>query len=76
MLDLGTRCRWVGKSHLIGDGVGPLDEVVERKIPSPHQESNPRTPIVQPDDDDDDDDDYSSSSSSSNLRREMSWSWS
>jgi len=22
--------------------------VVKRKIPSPHQESNPRTPIVQP----------------------------
>jgi hypothetical protein len=31
--------------------VGPrviLDVVVERKIPSPHQESNPRTPIVKP----------------------------
>jgi hypothetical protein len=31
--------------------VGPravLDAVVERKIPSPRQESNPRTPIVQP----------------------------
>jgi hypothetical protein len=30
--------------------VGPravLDAVVKRKIPSPHQESNPRTPIVQ-----------------------------
>jgi hypothetical protein len=29
--------------------VGPraiLDVVVKRKIPSPHQESNPRTPIV------------------------------
>jgi hypothetical protein len=25
-----------------------LDAVVKRKIPSPHQESNPRTPIVQP----------------------------
>jgi hypothetical protein len=31
--------------------VGPravLDVVVKRKIPSPHRESNPRTPIVQP----------------------------
>jgi hypothetical protein len=25
-----------------------LDAVAKRKIPSPHQESNPRTPIVQP----------------------------
>jgi len=25
-----------------------LNAVVKRKIPSPHQESNPRTPIVQP----------------------------
>jgi hypothetical protein len=25
-----------------------LDTVVKRKIPSPRQESNPRTPIVQP----------------------------
>jgi hypothetical protein len=25
-----------------------LDAVVKRKIPSPHQESYPRTPIVQP----------------------------
>jgi hypothetical protein len=25
-----------------------LDAVVKRKIPSPHRESNPRTPIVQP----------------------------
>jgi hypothetical protein len=25
-----------------------LDEVVKRKILSPHRESNPRTPIVQP----------------------------
>jgi hypothetical protein len=35
----------------IGGRVGPravLDAVVERKIPSPHRESNPRTPIVQP----------------------------
>jgi hypothetical protein len=31
--------------------VGPravLDAVVKRKIPSPHRESNPTTPIVQP----------------------------
>jgi hypothetical protein len=37
--------------HWIGGWVGPravLDEVVKRKIPSPHRESNPRTPIVQP----------------------------
>jgi hypothetical protein len=25
-----------------------LDAVVKRKIPSPHRESNPRTPIIQP----------------------------
>jgi hypothetical protein len=25
-----------------------LDAVVKRKIPSPRQESNPRTPIVEP----------------------------
>jgi hypothetical protein len=33
------------------DGAGPravLDTVVKIKIPSPHRESNPRTPIVQP----------------------------
>jgi hypothetical protein len=37
--------------HWIGGWVGPravLDAVVNRKIPSPHRESNPRTPIVQP----------------------------
>jgi hypothetical protein len=31
--------------------VGPrtvLDAVLKREIPSPHRESNPRTPIVQP----------------------------
>jgi hypothetical protein len=27
---------------------GVLDAAVKRKIPSPRQESNPRTPIVQP----------------------------
>jgi hypothetical protein len=35
----------------LGDWVGPravLDAVVKRKIPSPHLEMNPRTPIVQP----------------------------
>jgi hypothetical protein len=38
-------------THWIGGWVGPravLDTVVKRKIPSPHQELNPRTPIVQP----------------------------
>jgi hypothetical protein len=38
-------------THWIGGWVGPravLDAVVKRKIPSPCQESNPRTPIVQP----------------------------
>jgi hypothetical protein len=38
-------------THWIGGWVGPravLDAVVKRKIPSPRQESNPRTPIVQP----------------------------
>jgi hypothetical protein len=37
-------------SHWIGGWVGPravLNAVVKRKIPSPHLESNPRTPIVQ-----------------------------
>jgi hypothetical protein len=43
-----------GKSpyyHWIGGWVGPravLDAVVKRKIPSPHQESNPRILIIQP----------------------------
>jgi hypothetical protein len=38
-------------THWIGGWVGPravLDVVVKRKIPSTCQESNPRTPIVQP----------------------------
>jgi hypothetical protein len=38
-------------THQIGGWVGPraiLDVVVKRKIPSPCQESNPRTPIIQP----------------------------
>jgi hypothetical protein len=38
-------------THYIGRWVGPravLDAVVKRKIPSPHQESKPRTPIAQP----------------------------
>jgi hypothetical protein len=38
-------------THGIGSWVDPravLDAVVKRKIPSPHRESNPRTPIVQP----------------------------
>jgi hypothetical protein len=38
-------------THWTGGWVGPravLDAVVKRKIPSPRQESNPRTPIVQP----------------------------
>jgi hypothetical protein len=38
-------------THWIGGWVGPravLDAVVKRKIPSPPQESNPRTSIVQP----------------------------
>jgi hypothetical protein len=38
-------------NHWIGGWAGPrsgLDTVVKRKIPSPRQESNPRTPIVQP----------------------------
>jgi hypothetical protein len=38
-------------SHEIGGWVVPravLDAVVNRKIPSPRRESNPRTPIVQP----------------------------
>jgi hypothetical protein len=36
--------------HWIGGWVGLraiLDAVVKRKIPGPHQESNPRTPIIQ-----------------------------
>jgi hypothetical protein len=38
-------------THWIGGWVGPravLDAVVKRKIPIPHRESNPRTPIIQP----------------------------
>jgi hypothetical protein len=38
-------------THRIGGWVGPravLNAVVKRKIPSPHRESNPRTPIIQP----------------------------
>jgi hypothetical protein len=38
-------------THWIGGWVGPravLDAVMKRKIPSPRQESNPRTPIIQP----------------------------
>jgi hypothetical protein len=38
-------------THWIGGWVGPravLDAVLKRKIPSPRQESNLRTPIVQP----------------------------
>jgi hypothetical protein len=38
-------------SHWLGGWVGPravLDAVVMRKITSPHRESNPKTPIVQP----------------------------
>jgi hypothetical protein len=38
-------------THWIGGWVGPralLDVVVKRKISGPRQESNPRTPIVQP----------------------------
>jgi hypothetical protein len=39
------------RTHLIGGRVGPtavLDAVVKREIPTPHRESNPRTPIVHP----------------------------
>jgi hypothetical protein len=38
-------------NHWIGGWVcliAVLDTVMERKIPSPRRESNPRTPIVQP----------------------------
>jgi hypothetical protein len=37
-------------THWIEGWVGPRDvlDAVKRKIPSPHRESNPRTPIVQP----------------------------
>jgi hypothetical protein len=38
-------------THSIGGWMGlraGLDTVVKRKIPSPRQESNPRTPIVRP----------------------------
>jgi hypothetical protein len=38
-------------THWIGGWEGPravLDAEVDRKIPSPRRESNPRTPIVQP----------------------------
>jgi hypothetical protein len=35
-------------THWIGGWVGLRAVLVKRKIPSPRQESNPRTPIVQP----------------------------
>jgi len=38
-------------THWIGGWLGPsavLDAVAKRKIPSHHQESKPRTPIIQP----------------------------
>jgi hypothetical protein len=38
-------------THWIGGWVGPravLESMVKRKIPRPHRELNPRTPIVQP----------------------------
>jgi hypothetical protein len=38
-------------THWRGGWVGPravVDALVKRNIPSPHRESNPRTPIVQP----------------------------
>jgi hypothetical protein len=38
-------------THCIGGRMGPravMDVVVKRKIPSPRQESNPRTLFVQP----------------------------
>jgi hypothetical protein len=38
-------------THWIGGSVGPraiLDTVMKKKIPSPYQESSPRTPIIQP----------------------------
>jgi hypothetical protein len=62
LFDLGTRWRcvvgfmpqpfypqrkspWYLLDRRLG---GPQDMVVKRKIPSPCQESNPRTPIIQP----------------------------
>jgi hypothetical protein len=56
ILDLGTRRRWVvsftPRPRFTPEEppVGPravLEAVVNRKIPSPRRESNPRTPIVQ-----------------------------
>jgi hypothetical protein len=38
-------------AHWIGGWVGPsavLDAVVNKKIPSPRRESNPKIPIIQP----------------------------
>jgi hypothetical protein len=62
--DLGTRWGWSvsrpGRftprerdpgTHWVGGWVGPravLDTVVKRKISTPHRESNPKIPIVQP----------------------------
>jgi hypothetical protein len=46
-----TPKEWALGMHCIWGWVGPravLDAVVQRKIPSPRRESNPRTPIVQP----------------------------
>jgi hypothetical protein len=45
-----TKLSFFRSTHWMGGWMGPravLDAVVKRKIPSPRQESNPKTPIVQ-----------------------------
>jgi hypothetical protein len=39
---------WYPLDRRLGGPRALLDTVVKRKIPSPHQESNPRTLIIQP----------------------------
>jgi hypothetical protein len=62
ILDLGTRWSasrpgrfspqgkspWYPLDRRVGGPRAVLDTMEKRKMPSPHRESNPRTPIVQP----------------------------
>jgi hypothetical protein len=39
---------WYPVDRRLGGLIAVLDSVMKRKIPSPRQESKPRTPIIQP----------------------------
>jgi hypothetical protein len=47
-LYLQGKSPWYPLDRRLGGPRVVLDAVVKRKIPSPHRESNPRAPIVQP----------------------------